>query len=217
MKHKTSAIKTSCRRCYTLLTLILKFIFHFLEINRSDCDYYFGFTVHFLSSIWKKKLARIHSSLYKVMHRFLMTFECSDYHTWAQFYHNYNWDFFAKIFQNAIISQLKNSNVSDLSHVSAFDCDNVTVFPLSENSIDITLMFLVTVHVLGYFLINVHPAARIQVRKYVNFNLHLMCVNTVWVSVMSHPEGTSKVSCKCDFSKVSDFNGSLWNINVFPP
>ena len=30
-----------------------------------------------------------------------------------------------------------------------------------------------------------------------------------------HPEGTSKVSCKCDFSKVSDFNGDVWDINYF--
>ena len=30
-----------------------------------------------------------------------------------------------------------------------------------------------------------------------------------------HPEGTSKVSCKCDFSKVSDFTGDVWDINYF--
>ena len=28
-------------------------------------------------------------------------------------------------------------------------------------------------------------------------------------NLLLHPEGTSKVSCKCDFSKVSDYNGSL--------
>ena len=31
-----------------------------------------------------------------------------------------------------------------------------------------------------------------------------------------HPEGTSIGSDNCDFLKVSDFNGSLWNVKVFP-
>ena len=31
-----------------------------------------------------------------------------------------------------------------------------------------------------------------------------------------HPEGISIGSDNCDFLKVSDFNGSLWNIKVFP-
>ena len=34
-------------------------------------------------------------------------------------------------------------------------------------------------------------------------------------SMPLHLEGTSKVSCKCDFSKVSDFNGDVWDINYF--
>ena len=32
------------------------------------------------------------------------------------------------------------------------------------------------------------------------------------VETLYHPEGTSKVSCKCDFSKVPDYNGGLWEI-----
>ena len=31
-----------------------------------------------------------------------------------------------------------------------------------------------------------------------------------------HPEGTSNGSDICDFLKVSDFNGSLWNVKDFP-
>ena len=30
-----------------------------------------------------------------------------------------------------------------------------------------------------------------------------------------HPEGTSNGSDNSDFLKVSDFNGSLWNVKVF--
>ena len=33
---------------------------------------------------------------------------------------------------------------------------------------------------------------------------------------VQHPEGTSIGSDNCDFLKVSDFNGSLWNVKVFP-
>ena len=33
---------------------------------------------------------------------------------------------------------------------------------------------------------------------------------------LAHAEGTSKVSCKCDFSKFSYYNGGLREIIFFP-
>ena len=45
--------------------------------------------------------------------------------------------------------------------------------------------------------------------------LELTCVRQTPFHLL-HSEGTSKVSCKCDFSKVSDYNGGLWEINFFP-
>ena len=42
------------------------------------------------------------------------------------------------------------------------------------------------------------------------------CRSNHWSSALVHPEGTSIGSDICDFLKVSDFNGSLWNVKVFP-
>ena len=41
------------------------------------------------------------------------------------------------------------------------------------------------------------------------FDMPLFAHSTIWVRPHKHPEGTSKVSCKCDFSKVPDYNGGL--------
>ena len=37
-----------------------------------------------------------------------------------------------------------------------------------------------------------------------NITLHVLNL-----TLHGHPEGTSKVSCKCDFSKVPNYNGGL--------